>query len=51
MLRRVVIGVAIACLMGGAAYAVDEEAASTTSAPPSWLLRKKPCMTGSSRTR
>jgi hypothetical protein len=24
MLRRVVIGVAIACLMGGAAYAVDE---------------------------
>jgi hypothetical protein len=27
MLRRVVIGVAIACLMGGPAYAVDEEAA------------------------
>ncbi|MBC8012555.1 MAG: hypothetical protein H7X74_00455 [Methyloceanibacter sp.] len=27
MLRRVVIGVAIACLMGGAAYAVDEDAA------------------------
>ena len=27
MLRRVVIGVAIACLMGGAAYAVDEEPA------------------------
>ena len=26
MLRRVVIGVAIACLMTGAAYAVDEEA-------------------------
>ena len=26
MLRRVVTGVAIACLMGGAAYAVDEEA-------------------------
>ncbi len=26
MLRRVVIGVAMACLMGGAAYAVDEEA-------------------------
>ena len=25
MLRRVVIGVAMACLMGGAAYAVDEE--------------------------
>ena len=25
MLRRVVTGVAIACLMGGAAYAVDEE--------------------------
>jgi len=27
MLRRVVIGVAIACLMGGAAYAVDEDPA------------------------
>jgi hypothetical protein len=27
MLRRVVIGVAMACLMGGAAYAVDEEPA------------------------
>jgi hypothetical protein len=26
MLRRVVIGVAMACLMGGAAYAVDEDA-------------------------
>ena len=26
MLRRVVIGVAMACLMGGTAYAVDEEA-------------------------
>ena len=26
MLRRVVIGVAMACLMGGAAYAVDDEA-------------------------
>jgi len=26
MLRRVVVGVAMACLMGGAAYAVDEEA-------------------------
>jgi hypothetical protein len=25
MLRRVVIGAAIACLMGGAAYAVDED--------------------------
>ena len=25
MLRRVVIGAAMACLMGGAAYAVDEE--------------------------
>jgi hypothetical protein len=25
MLRRVVVGVAMACLMGGAAYAVDEE--------------------------
>jgi hypothetical protein len=25
MLRRVVIGVAMACLMGGTAYAVDEE--------------------------
>ena len=24
MLRRVVIGVSLACLMGGAAYAVDE---------------------------
>jgi hypothetical protein len=27
MLRRVVIGVAMACLMGGAAYAQDEEPA------------------------
>jgi hypothetical protein len=27
MLRGVVIGVAMACLMGGAAYAVDEEPA------------------------
>lgn len=26
MLRRVVIGVAMACLMGGTAYAVDEDA-------------------------
>ena len=26
MLRRVVIGVAMTCLMGGAAYAVDDEA-------------------------
>jgi soluble cytochrome b562 len=26
MLRRVVAGVAMACLMGGTAYAVDEEA-------------------------
>jgi hypothetical protein len=26
MLRRVVIGVSLACLMGGAAYAVDEPA-------------------------
>jgi hypothetical protein len=29
MLRRVVIGVAMACLMGGTAYAVDEDAGNS----------------------
>ena len=29
MLRRVVIGAALACLMGGGAYAVDEEAVNS----------------------
>jgi len=29
MLRRVVIGAAMACLMGGTAYAVDEEPTDT----------------------
>ena len=32
MLRRVLIGVAIACLMGGAAYAQDEEPADSQCA-------------------
>ena len=43
MLRRVVIGVAMACLIGGGAYAQDEEPRATTSARSSSPRPRRPC--------